>query len=57
MSVEAVDKDDVDKSRVRRCMNLGEASALDSVGEVASGSLQIVSRNRAPDGNAISPSC
>ena len=39
MSVEAVDKDDVDKSRVRRCMNLGEASALDSVGESTSGSL------------------
>ena len=56
MSVEAVDKDDVDKSRARGCMNLGEAKALDSVGELTSGSLQIVSRTRTSDENAISPS-
>ena len=56
MSVEAVDEDDVDKSRTRGCMNLGEAKALDSVGEGTSGSLLAVSRTRTSDKNAISPS-
>ena len=56
MSVEAVNKDDVDKSHARGCMNLGEAKALNSVGEVTSGSLQIVSEIRTSDENAILPS-